>query len=150
MHLKIPPPLVAVICAILMWAFARALPQFSFTFSVQDFAAIVLGIIGAAFAGVAITGFGAAKTTVSPLKPEKASTLVTNGIYDLTRNPMYLGLAIMLAGLAVKIGNPSNILLIAGFVMYINEFQIKPEENALRQKFGAAFEEYCRQTRRWI
>ena len=90
------------------------------------------------------------RTTVNPLRPEKASSLVTSGIFRLTRNPMYLGLALIVAAAAAWYGNLLGGFVVPMFVLYINRFQIVPEERALAAKFGTAFDAYRSRTRRWI
>ncbi|MNJ74873.1 hypothetical protein D3C77_718740 [compost metagenome] len=87
---------------------------------------------------------------VNPLKPASASALVTSGIYRVTRNPMYLGFALVLAAWTVFLASPFTLLGIAAFVLYIDRFQILPEERALHQLFGEAMDEYCARVRRWI
>ena len=91
-----------------------------------------------------------AKTTIDPLKIEKTSQLVTNGIYQYSRNPMYLGLAFVLLAWNAYLGSLSAILGVMLFVWYITEFQIKREEENLRNIFGDAFTAYCQRTRRWL
>ena len=107
-------------------------------------------LIGAGFVVTAIVQFARLKTTVSPLSPDKTSSLATGCVYRITRNPMYLGLAIMLLGWGIHLGNPVNLLCIAAFMFILTKWQIKPEEAALRHLFGEEFEAYCRRVRRWI
>lgn len=94
--------------------------------------------------------FRRAKTTVNPTKPESSSTLVKTGIYRGTRNPMYLGFLLMLAGWAIFIGNVLSLLGLPAFAFYMNQFQIKPEERALASIFGDEFRAYRSNVRRWI
>lgn len=110
-------------------------------------------VIGAAALAVDISGvvaFLRARTTVNPLRPDKASTLVTGGIFRRTRNPMYLGMAMLLVGWAVYLANPLTLLGIPAFVAYLNRFQIAPEERALEQRFGADYRGYRARVRRWL
>ena len=97
-----------------------------------------------------MASFRRARTTVNPLKPESASALVISGIYRHTRNPMYLGFAIILLGWCVLLGSAWAVLGVAGFVLYIGRFQIRPEERALRELFGAEFDAFCSRVRRWV
>ena len=90
------------------------------------------------------------KTTVSPVTPKNASALVSTGIYRYTRNPMYLGMLMLIIAIGLWIGNLMIIPASALFVWYITAYQIIPEEEALREKFGQAYDEYCNQVRRWI
>ena len=87
---------------------------------------------------------------MNPLKPETSSRLVTSGIYRHTRNPMYLGMAVVLLGWAAWLGSAWSLLGIAMFAAYITRFQILPEETALQRIFGAEFDEYRERVRRWL
>lgn len=148
--LKIPPPVVGLVATILIYALAQLWPQWNFDFPFQNVLAIVLGATGLAFDGAAIAAFFAVRTTVNPMAPGSTSSLVTSGLYRVTRNPMYLGLLLILSGVAVYIGNPLALTVIAGFIAYITRFQIMPEEALLRQKFGADYTLYCARVRRWL
>jgi len=99
---------------------------------------------------VALVQFLVAKTTTNPLKPEKAAQLVITGIYQYTRNPMYLGMLLFLIALGLYLGNAFNTLTAAGFVYYMNHFQIKKEEDALLAKFGKTYQLYQKAVRRWF
>lgn len=94
--------------------------------------------------------FRKARTTVNPLSPQKAGRLVRSGYYRFTRNPMYLGLLMILIGFAIYCGHWAAIFPIAGFVFYITEFQIKPEEKAMTELFGDDYLSYKKTVRRWI
>ncbi|GJL96890.1 MAG: membrane protein [Hyphobacterium sp.] len=90
------------------------------------------------------------QTTVNPLSPEKANALVQSGIFRITRNPMYLGMLAVLAGVVISTQDAMAVLALVGFVVTLNRFQIRAEERALEQLFGEAYIGYCEQTRRWI
>ena len=94
--------------------------------------------------------FRRAKTTVDPTKPDSASSLVRTGIYRRTRNPMYLGFLLILTGCAAALANLTSFLILPAFVVYMNRFQIKPEERALASIFGDDFKAYYSEARRWI
>ena len=98
----------------------------------------------------AITQFRNAHTTVDPHKPETATTLVTSGVYGWTRNPMYLGLSLLLLGLAIRLGALSPFLGPVLFVLLIQSIQILPEEYALRTRFGHDYDRYCDRVHRWF
>ena len=95
-------------------------------------------------------GFVRRKTTVNPLRPENTSHLVCDGFYRISRNPMYLGMALVLLGWCVVLYNLVSILGIALFVLFINRFQIEPEERALTALFGEEYLSYMRRVRRWL
>jgi protein-S-isoprenylcysteine O-methyltransferase Ste14 len=148
--LLVPPPIVALVCALAMWGIAAALPALAWTFPLQVPLAAGVAAIGLALDLVAVFAFRRAKTTVTPLAPQKASSLVVGGLYRYTRNPMYLGMALILTGLAIWLGSPVNLAVLAAFVAYITRFQIRPEEALLEERFGEAFREYAARVRRWL
>ena len=90
------------------------------------------------------------KTTVDPMNPSKSNSLVVKGIYKYSRNPMYLSFYLWLLALSLYLGSPLAIVLSVFFVLYINIFQIHPEERALIKKFGKSYEDYTKSVRRWI
>jgi protein-S-isoprenylcysteine O-methyltransferase Ste14 len=151
LELKVPPPLVALLIGVAMWALSR-LTQ-SVTVSVVfpiTMTAVVIGLVGG---GITLSGaiaFRRAKTTVDPFRPESASSLVTFGVYRMTRNPMYVGLLMVLIGWAVFLVNVWSALGPLVFVAYITRFQIQPEERALASLFGEAYASYKSRVRRWL
>jgi len=146
LELRVPPPVVMASFALLMWF----IPSFEFEFPLRLAVAAVLFILALIVGAAALLGFRRAKTTVNPMKPEASSALVTAGIYRLSRNPMYLGMLLILAGWALVVSNLAALAMLPLFVAYLNRFQIGPEERALRARFGAEFENYCRTVRRWL
>jgi len=125
--------------------------------STLKFDVIFLKVIACLFfcTGIAIEAWSAwlfyrARTTVNPLKPENSKALVTTGMYRYTRNPMYLGMLLLLIGWVAWIGNPLGLIMLFVFVWYLTQFQIKPEEQILAELFGDPYIEYMRQVRRWL
>jgi protein-S-isoprenylcysteine O-methyltransferase Ste14 len=98
----------------------------------------------------ALTEFRRAETTVDPHKPETATALVTTGVYAWTRNPMYLGLSVLLVGWAIRLGTLSPLAGPLLFVPLIQRVQIRVEEHALRVVFGRDYEDYCHRVNRWL
>lgn len=94
--------------------------------------------------------FRKAQTTTNPLNPNKATSLVTNGIYKRTRNPMYFGMLLILLGFAIMQSNVVALLVLPAFVVYMNRYQILPEERVMQEKFGEDFAAYTERVRRWI
>src|SRR5271166_1632304 len=92
--------------------------------------------------------FKARGTTVKPFEP--SSVLLTDGVFRITRNPMYLGMILILVGVAMLIGSLSPFLVVAGFAAIIETRFIPVEERMLAETFGDAWTAYCRRTRRWI
>ena len=150
LELKVPPVAVMLIAAALIWAVDASGAAPGFAFRGQNAAAAALAALGVGVTVFGLAAFSRARTTVNPLRPEEASKLVVKGVYRVTRNPMYLGFLLLLLAWAIFLGNLGAFLVIAVFVLYMNLFQIAPEERALAARFGAEFEEYKRRVRRWI
>lgn len=150
LELRIPPVAVVLACGGVMWLLARQVPAYAFGFPGQRLAAaaVFLAALAIGVRGVAV--FRRHETTVNPTTPDAASAMVMTDIYALTRNPMYLGLALVLVAWALFLGSYAALLGIPLFVLYMNAFQIKPEERALGEKFGAAYDDYRRRVRRWL
>ena len=130
---KIPPPIIALVFALLMWVISA----YSLTIPLSNYVsmALIIIILAVAFLFVlsALVSFRRAQTTIDPMKPESASSLVSTGIYCVSRNPMYVGLLLLLIAFLLYLESPLSVIGIIGFVLYLNEFQIKPEENALQK-----------------
>lgn len=150
LELKIPPVAVFLACGALMWAIARALPELALPVPGAAMVAAVLAGIGATLGVAGILAFRRHGTTVHPIHPDKASAIVSEGIYRYTRNPMYLGLALILLAWGAWLRNPVCFACVPAFIAYMTRFQIRPEERALLAKFGSAFGDYMRSVRRWI
>ena len=110
---------------------------------------LVLGV-GLSFAGAGIINFLRARTTANPLHPGGASSLVTSGVYRVTRNPMYLGFLFALLAWGLYLGSLPALVLVLGYPLYMTRFQIVPEERALQEIFGEDFEDYKGRVRRWL
>lgn len=150
LELKVPPPVVALLVAGAMWGGSSALPTSSVPTIFHVFAALALALAGGVIALSGVASFRRAKTTVSPMKPERAASLVTSGIYRFTRNPMYLGLLLALIALMVYLASLWLLVGPIAFVLYMNRFQIAPEEQVLSRMFGAAYTTYQSGVRRWL
>ena len=151
LELKIPPPVILFACGLLAWVVANGLAT---PLDIAGMASVVLSLffsaLGVGVAISAVLGFRRAKTTIDPLKPDATSTLVTSGIFRLSRNPMYVALLLVLTGWISFLGSVAAIAVLILFVVYISRFQIRPEERILSAKFGVAYTVYCSQVRRWI
>ena len=150
MELKLPPVLVVFIFAVAMYLLNRFLPFGYFDFFGRLTLAKILMGIGLGLLILCLVQFFISKTTTDPTTPSKANKLVTGGCYKLSRNPMYLAMLLLLLAFGLQLGNAFNVLLAAGFVSYMNRFQIIPEEKILLEKFGKEFRDYCTVTRRWF
>ena len=152
LELKIPPPLVAAAVAGCMYAAAVLLPApvLALPPGVRVGMALALAAVGAGFDVAGLWAFRKARTTVNPLTPHRSVAVVSTGVYRFTRNPMYLGLALILLGLAVYLASPWALLGPLVFAAYITRFQIVPDERALQARFGAAYTAYRARVRRWL
>lgn len=147
---KIPPPIVTLLFGFAMWNTSTITQASELSSSIRYLGLgifIVLGFIGLLSGAVS---FRFAKTTVNPLKPEAATSLVTSGIYRITRNPMYVGLAFLLCAWALFLSSLWATPFIVLFISYIHRFQIAPEERALTQNFKEEFTVYKKQVRPWL
>ena len=148
--LLIPPPLQFVTGILAMWAIDQILPGVRIFLPFQiEFGTLII-LVGLIIEIVSVFAFFRARTTINPIEPHKASKLVIGGLYRISRNPMYLGMAMMLTGWMIRLGNPANLGVLILFVVLITVLQIKPEEAVLQEKFADEYEDYCRQVRRWI
>ena len=153
LELKVPPPVVALCLALLMWLVAFAVPvapPFDLPIGLRASLAVALAVIGQGIGIAGIVSFRRARTTINPMKPAAASALVRSGVFRFTRNPMYLGLLLTLVGWAVWLWSPAALLLLPVFVLYIDRFQIGPEERVLTKLFGAEFAGYRTSVRKWL
>ena len=150
LELRIPPVALALAVAGCMWLVAKLLRSFGVEVPWRVVLAISLAGAGAIVAMAGVVAFRKARTTVNPTTPGATSAIVASGIYRCSRNPMYLGFLLMLAGWALLLANFMAMLFVPVFVLYMNRFQIAPEERALSAKFGPQYSQYMRQVRRWL
>ncbi len=150
MKLTIPPGIQGPIFAVLSWMIANRFPEFTIEWSGFGLVAASFAIAGLTIIAIAIGAFIKAKTTINPMNPDNAETLVTNGLYRISRNPMYFGVLLLLLGWAAFLQNILSFAPVVLFVVTMTLFQIKPEEKALRNKFGSEYDAYCNRVRRWI
>lgn len=150
LDLKIPPLLLWLVFAGAMLGVAYLVPTVSLSVPGSSAIALALVALGAALVLAGVIAFRHKRTTVNPLTPSASSSVVTGGVYRISRNPMYLGFLFALAGWAVYLSNAGAVLLLPAFIAYMTRYQIKPEERALLEKFGLEFEQYMSRVRRWI
>ena len=150
LELKVPPVAQVVITAAVMYGVSRIMPSLQFYFEGTNTLAIGLSVIGLGSGIMGVAQFKKAQTTVNPHTPEKSTNLVTSGIYQYTRNPMYLGLVLILLGWAFYLSHFLPFVLVPVFMVYMKRFQIQPEERMMTQKFGKAYQDYLIKARRWI
>lgn len=146
-EMKIPPPIQALLAAGAMWAIAMPDRHASSSLSLL---AVGCWVLGVSIALVGIIQFKQHKTTVNPIKLNKVSSLVTSGIYAYTRNPMYVGLAVLLIGWGVWLGSTWSLIVVPVFIFTMTTLQIKKEEQVLTDLFGQEYIDYMKTVRRWL
>ncbi|MCL7743391.1 isoprenylcysteine carboxylmethyltransferase family protein [Guyparkeria hydrothermalis] len=146
----IPPPAALLIAMALTYAASRLWPKSTIDWVGLPWLAGALFVAGGGLMLAAVWTLWRAHTTIDPFRPERASHLVTQGIYRISRNPIYLGDALLLTGVAFWLGQPLGLFVLVLFVLFIDRFQIRGEEAALARHFGETFHRYRQQTRRWL
>jgi protein-S-isoprenylcysteine O-methyltransferase Ste14 len=131
-----------------MWWVSTAVT--AWTFKIPQSVSLVLFALGAVVSVLGVVEFKKAQTTINPLTPQESTSLVMGGIYRLSRNPMYVGLCLVLLGWAFWLANGLSFLILPLFVVLIDRLQIVPEERHLQEKFGEEFADYTTKVRRWI
>ena len=147
---RIPPPVMTLVTGIAMAAASWLVPATALPIAIRIGALVIALLIAGVFGGRAFRAFASAGTTINPVAINTASSLVTTGIYRVSRNPMYVSLTALLVALSLGL---SNLWLLVGplfFALYITRFQIVPEERVMSTKFGSEFEAYRKQVRRWL
>lgn len=150
MAYKLPPPLKTAITIASIILLDYVFPIHVLDKGTSISLASIVCFTGFSVMLVAAWQFVSIKTTVNPYTPEKTSSIVTTGIYGVSRNPMYLGMALIILAAAVYTSNPLAVFPLIFFIANINRTQIKPEELVLREKFGEAYKQYCIAVRRWV
>jgi protein-S-isoprenylcysteine O-methyltransferase Ste14 len=150
LELKVPPPAVAVLFGVLMWLASRLVAPIEVSFGIRVILAVVIASAGMVFGITGMASFVRAKTTMNPIKPGATSSLVSGGTFRITRNPMYLSLLLYLLAWAGYLSSWLAVLFLPVFVLYITQFQIKPEERALSALFGEEYASYKARVRRWL
>ena len=142
---KIPPPIVTLIILTIIYFFE--IKEYELN---TELISITLFSIGLFFIISAVIQFIRIKTTVNPTKPHKTTSLVITGTFKISRNPMYLGMLLIIISYAFYESSIISLILIPFFIFFINKFQIEPEEFEMRRKFGKEYEDYCKKVDRCI
>ena len=148
--LKVPPVAQVIITAAAMYGVSKMVPALTFSLNGSTALAVGLGVMGMSLGVMGVTQFRKAQTTPNPQALEKVSSLVTSGIYRYSRNPMYLGLVLILLGWAFYLSHFLAFVLLPIFILYMTRFQIQPEEQMMARKFGKTYQAYLNKVRRWI
>ena len=150
LELKVPPAIVVFFFALLMWLLTKPLADFQIHFLYQDWLAWLFYALGGICTLLGVHQFRKANTTVDPRFPDKSSSLVCTGIFRFSRNPIYLGFLLILIGWAIQLAHFLPFLPIPLFVVYMNYFQIIPEERSMQSNFGSDYQRYKAKVRRWF
>ncbi|MBK3393050.1 isoprenylcysteine carboxylmethyltransferase family protein [Psychrobacter sp. M9-54-1] len=148
--LKVPPVAQVIITAAAMYGVSKMVPALTFSLNGSTALAVGLGMMGMSLGVMGVTQFRKAQTTPNPQALEKVSSLVTSGIYGYSRNPMYLGLVLILLGWAFYLSHFLSFVLLPVFILYMTRLQIQPEEQMMARKFGKTYQAYLNKVRRWI
>lgn len=146
----VPPLFLTLVAALLALLAPKISPGLVVDVPGSRLVALLLALLGTASCALGVIAFRWNRTTTNPFMPDKVTSLVIDGIYRYTRNPMYLGFALILAACVVWSGSLLGSLLLPGFVFYLSIFQIRPEERALKARFGLEFAAYSARVPRWI
>ncbi|HWH63732.1 MAG TPA: isoprenylcysteine carboxylmethyltransferase family protein [Ginsengibacter sp.] len=146
----IPPPLFYVVVFLIALFLQKkiAINDFVFHLQITKILGISLFVISLFFIVTSLRKFFLSKNTLILIKP--ASSLQTNGIYNISRNPMYVGLAIVYLGITCFIGNWWNIILFPILLLIVQEYIINREEKYLIRRFGQDYLDYKSKVRRWL
>ncbi|TKB43530.1 methyltransferase family protein [Thalassotalea mangrovi] len=149
LELKVPPLLLFLLSIPLMWL-VRDQQHELFSISWLSLLALFFAVSGLLIIILAVIEFRRQHTTVDPRDPNQSSTLVCEGIFKVTRNPMYLGFSLLLLAWGMLLSSMLSLLWVPLFMAYLNQWQIKPEERLLRQKFPDQYPAYRQRVRRWL
>tara|TARA_Y100000590_G_scaffold468646_1_gene652352 strand:- start:327 stop:788 length:462 start_codon:yes stop_codon:yes gene_type:complete len=149
LELKVSPLIVTLIFGFLMWT-VSILISFNYGHYFFKSASCLVFLVGLVIALVAVLKFRKEDTTVDPRDPTKSERLVVTGVYRYTRNPMYLSFLLFLVSYGLFLGNLANLISLLLFILYMNLYQIKPEEKILLAKFQSSYRVYMQTVRRWL
>jgi len=145
---KIPPPIVTLLFGLAIYLSKNLFPHPNNHF--LDWVSVLLLLFGIIIIRSAFLLFRNHKTTINPVNLTKTSSLVNTGIFKYTRNPMYLGMVLILLSIGLKFNLFGGIIFVFTFVVFITRFQIIPEEKAMEKLFGQEFKNYKSKTKRWL
>jgi len=150
LELKVPPLVLVAIMAACMWAMSRLWPNACFSIPGVAWWSAGIAVLGLGIVVLGVMKFSAARTTVDPRVPEQSASLVVGGVYRYSRNPMYLGFFLVLCAWGLILGNVLSLLFLPAFIVYMNRFQIVPEEQSMSKKFAESYTQYRSEVRRWL
>ena len=150
LELKVLPPVIALVIALAMWAVSRFTKTYPLLGHARVGTAIAILVVGIAFMAMGVLALRRSRTTLNPTQPNTTSALVIGGVYRITRNPMYLGLFFVLIAIGLLLSSSWSLLGALAFALYIDRFQVVPEERALIELFGDEYAAYKANVRRWL
>ncbi|MEM0909599.1 MAG: isoprenylcysteine carboxylmethyltransferase family protein [Pseudomonadota bacterium] len=150
LELKVPPPLIAALMVVGMLLTRSLFPYFGLPQAMVKLFAIVVIFVAVVFGGMAISAFRKHQTTVNPHKPQQTNMLVTTGVFGVTRNPMYVALILVVGAIGLYLQHTGFVLFTLLLAVYLQFFQIKPEERLLLEKFSDDYSAYMRKVPRWF
>lgn len=142
-----------LVCGMLMWLADRFAPSLgSLKIPHHNILFWIVFLAGLSLLASGVANILKRKTTIHPDRKSLAhpTSLVSTGSFRYTRNPIYLGLAIMLVAWVIYLENWLIVLGVVIFVVFITKYQIKPEEEALEKIFGEEYVRYKKRVGRWI
>ena len=147
-NMRIPPLAQLAICFALAAALSKYLPVIRF--ATPTWLVVFEVLIGVTFLLPAVFSFIKHKTTVNPQSPFDATTLVTSGVFSISRNPMYVGMLLLLLAFVLWLGAVSSAIALLFFYFSIDRIQIRSEEQSLCENFGEEFDKYAKRVPRWL
>ena len=152
LEMRVPPPVVMALCGAIAWGLVQAWPSalVALPSSLRLILVASLTVLGLLLNLLPKLAFGRAGTTVNPLRPASSRTLVTTGLHGVSRNPLYLGHALLLVAWACWLRHPAALIGAPLYMAYVTRYQILPEELALSATFGTAYDAYRARVRRWL
>jgi protein-S-isoprenylcysteine O-methyltransferase Ste14 len=150
MKLKLPPGLIMIFFVAIMLILEKYIPIGMLDFNGHHIVGQVLSGVGVLIGVLGLWEFYKASTTIDPHSAKRVSTIVTSGIYQFSRNPMYVALVCITISVGFYLGDLLTLSVVPVFILYLHYLQIIPEEEALEEKFGDKFREYKSEVRRWI
>lgn len=150
LKLKIPPLVLCGLAALLMWLCARWLDVHTTYGTLWSLLVMLVIVVGLTICSLALLTLYLGKTTIDPRFPYKTIRVITKGIYGYSRNPIYLGLLVVLLGWNLYLNSFYATPGLPLYMWLVTWLQIIPEESALADRFGNAYREYCLRVRRWL
>lgn len=147
-NIRVPAPILTIFHLILAILLRRLMPlPIPMPVFVQ-WLGLGLAALGFLLGFLALTEFRRARAAIDSKSP--TAGFVTSGIYQYTRNPVYLGFVFMLIGLALNMGTYWGVVLAWPLMVFMNNLVIKPEEISLEKKYKDQYIDYKSKVRRWL